>query len=134
MGLFVFRIRPRVGIRVFFAEILYVCADVLPRPMAKLVVTDPNTVDADFHSHTNFSGDARKGFSPEENRAWHRHAGFNVAFISDHRSFGGAEAALHANPARAGDRTVLLSAYEGRYLGTFEIFLGLTRADSATLL
>ena len=134
LGLIVFGFRARAALPLLALAILYVCAAALPRPMAKIVVTDPTVVVVDFHSHTNFSGDARMGFSPEENRAWHREAGFNVAYISDHRSFGGAEAGLHGNPARAGDNTVLLSAYEGRYLGTFEIFLGLTRADSAILL
>jgi hypothetical protein len=133
-GLIAFGLRPRAALPLIVVAILYVGAAVLPRPMAKLVLADPNVVVVDFHSHTNFSGDARKGFTPDENRAWHRGAGFNVAYVSDHRSFGGAEAGLRANPLRAGDSTVLLSAYEGRYMGTFEIFLGLTRADSATLL
>ena len=134
LGLIVFGLRQRAALPLLVLAILYVYAAALPRAMAKLVVADPNIVVADFHSHTNFSGDARKEFSPQENRDWHRQAGFNVGYISDHRSFGGAEAGLHGNPARAGDNTVLLSAYEGRYLGTFEIFLGLTRADSAILL
>lgn len=114
--------------------VLYACALALPRPMAAIAVVDSSVVVVDFHSHTNFSGDARSGFSPEDNRAWHRRGGFDVAYISDHRSFSGAEAALKRNPLRGGDGTVLLSAYEGRYLGTFEIFLSLTRADSASLL
>jgi len=134
LGLIVFGFRPRAVAPLIVVAILYVCAAALPRPMARIAVADPNVVVVDFHSHTNFSGDARKGFTPEENRAWHQGAGFNVAYVSDHRSFGGAESALHGNPARAGDGTVLLSAYEGRYLGTFEIFLSLTRADSAVLL
>ena len=134
LGLILLGFRPRASSPLIVVAVLYVCAAALPRPMAKIAVADPNVVVADFHSHTNFSGDARKGFTPEENREWHRSAGFNVAYVSDHREFGGAESALRANPARAGDGTVLLSAYEGRYLGTFEIFLSLTRADSAILL
>jgi hypothetical protein len=134
LGLIVYGFRLRAAIPLVALAILYVCAAALPRPMAKLVVNDPNIVIADFHSHTNFSGDARGGFSPEDNRAWHKNAGFNVAYISDHRSFGGAEEAMKKNPARAGDNTVLLSAYEGRFLGTFQIFLDLTRSDSANLL
>ncbi|MEP6905416.1 MAG: hypothetical protein ABI875_04990, partial [Gemmatimonadales bacterium] len=65
---------------------------------------------------------------------WHRSAGFDVAYISDHNSFTGAEVARRTNPARAGDGTVLLSAFEGRYLLTFEIFLSLTSADSVALM
>jgi hypothetical protein len=114
--------------------ILYACVVALPRPMARISVTDPNVVVVDFHSHTKFSRDARSGFSPEANRDWHRRGGFNVAYISDHRSFSGAEAALRRNPLSAGGGIVLLSAYEGRYLGTFEIFLSLTRLDSAALM
>ena len=112
----------------------YACAAFLPRPMAMLSVSDPNTVRVDFHSHTSFSHDARRGFTPEENRAWHRAAGFDVAYISDHNSFTGAEAAERRNPARAGEGTVLLSAFEGRYRLTFEIFLSLTRVDSVALM
>ena len=48
-----------------------------------------------------------------------------------HRVFDGAEAALRGNPTRAGDGTVLLPAYEGRYLGIFVVVLGLRAADSA---
>src|SRR6185436_1410201 len=112
----------------------YACSAALPRPMAGISVADSSVVVVDFHSHTNASGDARSGFSPEANRDWHRQGGFNVAYVSDHRSFSGAEAAVASNPIRAGDGTVLLSAYEGRYLGTFEIFLSVSRADSARLL
>lgn len=114
--------------------VLYACATALPRPMAAIAVSDSNLVVVDFHSHTNASGDARSGFSPEANRDWHTRGGFDAAYISDHRSFGGAEIARSRNPASAGDGTVLLSAYEGRYMGTFEIFLSLSRADSARLL
>jgi len=122
------------GIAIVVLAILYACAVALPRPMAALAIHDPNIVLVDFHSHTHASGDARSGFSPEDNRAWHKRGGFDAAYISDHRSFAGAESARSRNPMRAGDNTVLLSAYEGRYRGTFEIFLSLSRDDSATML
>lgn len=112
----------------------YGVSAVLRRPMAMLAVFDPQIVRVDFHSHTNASGDARKSFDTEDNRAWHKAGGFDVAYVSDHRSFAGADAALKTNPRIASDGTVLLSAYEGRYRGLFMIDLGLTRADSATLL
>lgn len=114
--------------------VVYACVAALPRPMARLVAGGKDLVRVDFHSHTNASPDTRRGFSPERNRAWHRAGGFDAAYISDHRSFIGAEAGQARNPARAGDGTVLLSAYEGRYRGTFEIFLSLTRADSVSLM
>jgi hypothetical protein len=113
---------------------VYACGATLPRPMASLTVNDPNVLRVDFHSHTNASKDARVGFSPEENRAWHHAGGFDVAYVSDHRTFVGAKEGLRRNPARAGESTVLLSALEGRYLGTFEIFLSVTEADSAALI
>jgi predicted metal-dependent phosphoesterase TrpH len=128
------RVMTRVATSFGILIAAYACAAALPRPMAMLSVSDPNVVRVDFHSHTNFSHDARRGFTPEANRAWHRAAGFDVAYISDHNSFTGAEAAGKRNPARAGEGTVLLSAFEGRYLGTFEIFLSLTQMDSAALL
>lgn len=113
---------------------VYAAAAALPRPMAMLSVRDPDVIRVDFHSHTNFSHDTRSGFTPEANRAWHRAGGFDVAYISDHNSFAGAEEAEKRNPLRAGEGTVLLSAFEGRYLGTFQIFLGLRRADSIYLM
>jgi len=102
--------------------------------MAKISVSDANLVVVDFHSHTNASHDTRQSVSPEANRTWHKRGGFDAAYISDHRSFDGAELARSRNPVRSGDEVVLLSAYEGRYRGTFQIFLGLTRADSAALM
>lgn len=114
--------------------LLYASVAALPRPMAGISVSDRNLVVVDFHSHTSASHDTRKSFSPEANRTWHKRGGFDAAYISDHRSFEGAERARSRNPARSGDGVVLLSAYEGRYRGTFQIFLGLTRADSAALM
>ncbi|HEY4955659.1 MAG TPA: hypothetical protein VII02_12330 [Gemmatimonadaceae bacterium] len=114
--------------------IVYASAVALPRPMAMLAVSDPDVVRVDFHSHTRYSHDARHGFTPEANRAWHRAGGYDVAYISDHNSFTGAEEARLLNPRHGGDGTTLLSAFEGRYLGTFEIFLSLTEPDSAVLM
>jgi hypothetical protein len=113
--------------------ILYAAAVLIPRPMASLSTADAETVKIDFHSHTNASSDARRSFTVDKNREWHRRGGFDVAYISDHRNFAGAEKALRSNPTLAGDRTVLLSAYEGRYLGTYQIFL-MSLADSAGLI
>jgi hypothetical protein len=112
---------------------LYAAGVLVPRPMASLSVADPETARVDFHSHTNASGDARSGFTVDSNREWHRRGGFDVAYVSDHQNFAGAEKAVRSNPMRAGDRTVLLSAYEGRYLGTYQIFL-MGVADSAGLI
>ena len=101
------------GLRAFLILVLaIVCAAALPRPMAALRLDDPEMVVFDIHSHTNYSHDARATFTVEANRAWHRGAGFDVAFITDHRCFDGAAEGMRGNPKRAGDGTVLLSGIE----------------------
>jgi len=106
----------------------------LPRSMASLRVTDPQTLRVDFHSHTNASNDANQRFTPRDNREWHQSGGFDVAYISDHVTFDGAAAAMRTNPAKVGDSLTILSAVEGRYhkiLST--VMLGLTQADTTVL-
>lgn len=106
----------------------------LPRPMAQLRVADPEVVRIDFHSHTGASHDVRKSFSAEDNREWHRGAGFDIAYISDHVKFDGVIAARARNPRLAGEGTSLLSAVEGRYHKIMStIMLGLTERDTALL-
>lgn len=95
-----------------------------PRPMAELVVEDPDLVVVDFHSHTNASHDGRWDFDAERNRSWHRGAGFHVAYVTDHDSIGPAHRAFQRNPARAGDDTVLLPGREVVYAGQHVIALG----------
>ncbi|HEX5437087.1 MAG TPA: hypothetical protein VFW98_08005 [Gemmatimonadaceae bacterium] len=113
---------------------LYAVVAAAPRPMAALVATDPDLVIADFHSHTNASHDGRSGFTPSVNRAWHRAAGFNVAYITDHKTFRGAEYAARANPERAGDGVVLLSGVEYIRVHNHLNALGATVADFARLI
>ena len=106
----------------------------LPRPMAELRVADPEVVRIDFHSHTGASHDVRKSFTAEDNRDWHRGAGFDIAYISDHVRFDGVVAARARNPRLAGEGTSLLSAVEGRYHKIMStIMLGLTERDTALL-
>jgi hypothetical protein len=101
------------ALRAFTVFILLVAmAAVLPRPMAALRVADPDAIVFDVHSHTNYSHDASHTFTVEENRKWHRAAGFDAAYITDHRCFDGAEEGMRANPKRAGDGTVILSGIE----------------------
>jgi hypothetical protein len=105
-----------------------------PRPMAQLRSSDPDVMIVDFHSHTGASHDVRKSFTHEDNRDWHRGAGFHVGYISDHVKFDGAVAARAGNPARAGDGTSLLTAVEGRYHRIMStIVFGLTERDTALL-
>ncbi|MDQ2890573.1 MAG: hypothetical protein M3R65_08480 [Gemmatimonadota bacterium] len=87
---------------------------IVPRPMAGIAMLNPDDVVIDFHSHTNFSWDARQWFTARRNREWHRAAGYNVAYVSDHRSLDGARIAMTRNPARAGDGVTLLPALEAR--------------------
>ena len=99
------------GVILGFAAV-YVAGAVLPRPMAALTLDDPNEIAVDVHSHTSASHDGRPGFDAEANRRWHAAAGFGAAYVTDHRYFAGAVAGAGANPARAGDGTVLLSGIE----------------------
>lgn len=84
------------------------------RPMANLRLSDPDLIAIDFHSHTSASHDGRPGFTPEANRDWHRAAGFDVAYVTDHHSFAGANSAARMNPRTAGEGTVLLPGLEYR--------------------
>ena len=103
------------GIALSVLVLTYAAAALLPRPMAAIAVGDAYSRDmlvADFHSHTQYSHDARAGFDPESNRAWHRNGGFDVAYITDHRTFRGAEEGIVRNPAQAGEGTMLLQGLE----------------------
>lgn len=102
-----------LALRAFLLYVLIVIfAAVLPRPMAALRMDDENLVIFDIHSHTNYSHDARATFTVEQNRAWHRDAGFDVAYITDHRCLDGAAEGERGNPKVAGDGTLLLSGIE----------------------
>ena len=91
---------------------VYVIGAIAPRPMAALALTDRDELAVDVHSHTSSSHDGRIDFDAEMNRRWHAAAGFDAAYITDHRSFAGANAGAAGNPRRAGDGTVLLSGIE----------------------
>lgn len=86
----------------------------LARPMASLRVSDPDLIVVDFHSHTSASHDGRVGFDAERNREWHRAAGFNAVYITDHQTFEGALEGAKLNPATAGDGTTILPGVELR--------------------
>ena len=123
-----------IGAIIIVVAVLEAAVIILPRPMAKLEVANPEIVRIDFHSHTNASGDANKRFTPADNREWHQHGGFDVAYISDHISFRGADEAMRLNPPKAGMGLTSLSAVEGRYHKIMStIMLGLTSADTALL-
>jgi hypothetical protein len=94
----------------------------MPRPMAALELESRDRLAIDFHSHTNASKDARRGFTLERNRNWHRDAGFDVAFVTDHYP-------SHADirgavPAAAGAGTVMLFGTERGCGGSHFLILG----------
>jgi len=92
----------------------YAAAALIPRPMAAIRLASPDLVAVDFHSHTNHSHDGWTLFTAARNRAWHEAGGFHAAYVTDHYTWSGVDEALPANPARAGERTVLLSGMEVR--------------------
>jgi hypothetical protein len=76
-----------------------------------------DVVVVDVHSHTKHSHDGRPGWEAEDVRAWHAASGYDAAYITDHRSYRGAEEGVAANPTVAGQGTVLLSGLEVVYGG-----------------
>jgi hypothetical protein len=109
----------------------YAVGVLLPRPMAALAVNSPLNdamVVVDFHSHTSHSHDALPWFTVEANRDWHRDAGYDVAYITDHRSVKGAEQAMASNPRVAGEGTTLLQGLEVGWNGAHVNLLGAERA------
>ena len=97
--------------------LVYAVGAVVPRPMAALAVRDLDVVVVDVHSHTKYSHDGRSGWEAEDVREWHASSGYNAAYITDHRNYRGAEEGVAANPAVAGQGTVLLSGLEVVYGG-----------------
>jgi predicted metal-dependent phosphoesterase TrpH len=102
----------------------------VPRPMARLQVDDPEVVVVDVHAHTASSHDARRDWTQARVREWHEASGFHVAYITDHKRFGGAIDAVATNPQRAGDGVVLLSGLELRSGGQHVNVLSMTQAES----
>jgi predicted metal-dependent phosphoesterase TrpH len=116
---------------VIVAPALLLLVNVLaPRPMARLQVDDPDVVVVDVHTHTASSHDGRPDWTQARVREWHRASGYNVAYITDHKRFGGAIDALASNPARAGDDVVLFSGLELRSGGQHVNVLSMTPAES----
>jgi hypothetical protein len=121
---------------VFGLLLFYAVGVLVPRPMAALVVNPPLNqalVTVDFHSHTNFSHDGAPWFTPGANRRWHHDAGYDVAYITDHRTVQGAAQALARNPSVAGEGTTILQGLEVVWhnahvnvLGAERTYLGLT--------
>ncbi|MEO8336073.1 MAG: hypothetical protein ABI664_13930 [bacterium] len=101
----------RIGVGVVVVVGVYAVGMIMPRPMAGVDATS-DIVVIDFHAHTKFSHDGRPDWKPEDVRAWHHAAGFDVAYVTDHRTFEGARDAWANNPSPVGTSTVLLPAIE----------------------
>jgi len=123
------RARKEAGVATLFLfaiAIVYVLGAVAPRPMAQLTISVGHREDVlaiDVHSHTQYSHDGRPGWTPEDVRAWHRDAGYDVAYISDHRTFEGIERGIANNSLQAGQGTMLLPALEVVWHGEHVIVL-----------
>jgi hypothetical protein len=78
----------RIAVSIGVLAVFLILGATWHRPMLSLAGTGPANLVVDFHSHTNRSHDVRKtwmhGFDAEANRRWHRRAGFDVAFVTDH--------------------------------------------------
>ena len=118
--------------------LVYACAAVLPRPMAKLVLTRLDVISVDFHAHTKYSHDGRPGWSAADVRDWHTASGYNVAYITDHRTFDGVTEGLllDSDLVGQGSATTLLPGIEVFFHGEHVNILnagvryrGLTTAD-----
>ncbi len=73
------------------ALVLFIAVGALwHRPMLALAGAAPEDVVVDFHSHTNLSHDVEdtwmRGYDAEANLRWHRRAGFDAVFITDHNT------------------------------------------------
>lgn len=110
----------------------YVVLTLAPRPMAAIDLRDAADLAVDFHSHTAASHDGNRSFGVRENRAWHRGAGFDAAYLSDHGTFSAATRADSGNPTRAGEGTTLLRAIEVRCAGEHLVLIGAVRRPSTS--
>jgi amino acid transporter len=116
----------------------YAAAILLPRPMARLIVNRAEVISIDFHTHTRYSHDGRPGWSAADVRDWHTAGGYDVAYITDHRTYDGATEglALASSLVGEGSATTLLPGLEAFFHGEHVNILnaglryrGLTGAD-----
>ena len=94
------------------------------RPMVALESHDPDVVVVDFHSHTDSSHDGRPGFDADSRREWHRSAGFDLAYLSDHDNMDAVAATRRPNPDLAGEGLSFLAGVEVRYRNQHVVVLG----------
>jgi len=92
--------------------VVYAVMALVPRPMAQLTTSDATVIAVDFHAHTKYSHDGRRGWDEEDVRNWHRASGYDVAYVTDHATFEGAERGVAGNSGQAGEATILLQGLE----------------------
>src|SRR5262249_32594098 len=85
--------------------------------MAQLAVTDLGVLAVDFHAHTKYSHDGRAGWTEDDVRNWFHGAGFDVVYVTDHRTYEGAERGIASNPGLAGEGTMIVQGIEAFYRG-----------------
>lgn len=108
--------------------VVYAAAMLMPRPMAAIGAEPSDMiVIVDFHAHTRYSHDGRPGWEPADVRAWHRAAGFDAVYVSDHRTVQGAELGIADNPREAGQGEMILQALEAGWRGEHVNILGANR-------
>ena len=107
--------------------VTYAAAALLPRPMAALTTSDDTVLSIDFHAHSKYSHDGRPAWTEDDVRNWHRAAGYDAAYITDHATFEGAERGIAANPGLAGEGTMLLQGREAFFRGEHVNILGAGR-------
>ena len=120
------RLAARIGLALLTVIAVYAAGVLLPRPMAALD-TAVDVIAVDFHSHTKYSHDGRPDWAPKDVRAWHRDAGFEVAYVTDHRTFEGARDAWANNPTFVGQGTTLLPGIEVVWKGEHVVVLDADR-------
>lgn len=117
---------------------IYGAAVILPRPMAKLVKTRTDVIAVDFHAHTENSHDGRPGWTARDVQDWYTAAGFDVVYITDHRTFDGALEGMRLDSAMVGQESkatilpgieVFFHGEHVNVLNTPTRYRGLTTAD-----
>jgi hypothetical protein len=104
-----------------FASLLaiYALAVLMPRPMAKLVKTRSDIIAVDFHAHTQYSHDGRPGWSAKDVQDWHTASGYDIAYITDHRTMEGALEGTRLDSGMVGQetKTTILPGLEAFFHG-----------------
>ncbi|MGH7533163.1 MAG: PHP domain-containing protein, partial [Gemmatimonadales bacterium] len=128
----------RLSVRSLLAEFAIVLGGVLAlllfglvglvwhRPMVSLAGAPAGQLVVDLHSHTNVSHDVQgtlmRGFDAEAARRWHRRAGFEVFFVTDHNRIDG----IPANGGPAGASPTLCPGEEVSAADQHVVLLGNT--------